>query len=710
MSTTRPANAGTGKLAIARTSGGFVNIRSGPGTNFEDIGDILNNTQVTYFPATRTSTAWVWVEQYALGGWVSTDVVTFEDVNTQTPNYPPTPYDGKIAVWHWKGQAIPEDTIAEFAANLKRNAPAVSQVWVKVGDGNAWQGRFDSGDMAVNGPADVDRWVQVLAQYGLEFHAWIVLKGVDIDGEADIMIQTCRRPGVKSLILDVEPYAGYWEAGPRPIRPLMTTVRRALGGRFHIGLSIDPRPAHYKSVFPQEWQPFVNSVHPQTYWTSFRRPVDEVVAEMYSVWGGYGKPIIPALQGVAPVEEQKQALASVVNRYGSKGVSWWRYGVISQWEGINTSIVVGDNPPSDPGDDVPPEGTVYADEKIIFVGKAGFRSGTYTGRQEFIPFTGAMGWEAYYTKTEVSSSKVWTEWSIPLEHSGYYQISVFIPTQHSTTQKARYKIHAIRGTTTEVIVDLNQQIYRNQWVPLGVFDLVKEAPNAGKVFLNDVTGEADKEIAFDAVRLRRIVKVTVDPTTPEPVRDDNVPVIIDGVYVADGYDSPVGTAEERRGDKVWPSGWRDASPYAQLYFVGTAREAYHTGADLNYGSSGNADIGQPVYATASGIVTYQADLRPWGNVTIIRHDPLKATNGPVLYSRYGHMQNVRVQVGERVRRGQLLGEIGTGGGRFVAHLHFDISQTTALERPGDWPGKDLARLKRNYVDPQMFIKSNRPKK
>lgn len=705
----KPGNAGTGQLAIILTSGGFVNVRSGPGTSYADIGDIANSTQVTYYPNSRTSDGWLWVEQYGLAGWVSSSVVTFEHLNIVPPSqYPPTPYDGKIAVWHWKGESVPENTIEEFALNLRKNAPNVSQVWVKIGDGNAWQGTFDSGDMAINGPADVDRWVQILARHGLEFHAWIVLKGVDINGEANIMIQACQRPNVKSLILDVEPYDGYWEAGPGLVRPLMTQVRRALGGRYHIGLSIDPRTRHYESIYPREWLPFVNSVHPQSYWQSFVRSVEDTLQEVQRVWGTYGRPVIPALQGAAPLEEQREAQSIVTQRFGWKGISWWRYGVIPHWSAINTPVTVGNGGGSTgTPTETPPVGTVFGKEVLIFAGKEGHRSGTYTGRQELIKFTGAMGWDAYYVRTEVQRSKVWSEWKTDLPDSGYYQISVFIPARYTTTTKARYKIHAVRGTNTEVVVDLNQSLYRNQWVPLGVFDLVKGAPNAGKVFLNDVTGEPDKEIAFDAVRLRQIVPVS-NQTPTNPGEGTTIPDMIDGVYVADGYDSPVGTEQERRGTKLWSSEWRDAAPFAKLYFVGTVREAYHTGADLNYGSP-YADLGMPVYSPASGIVTYQADLRPWGNVTVIRHDPLKSPTGKVFYSRYGHMQNLRVNVGDHVRRGQQIGEIGDGSGRFVPHLHFDISNTNRLEeRPGDWPGKDLQRLLNHYVDPLIFIRNNRP--
>src|SRR5690606_41576555 len=57
-----------------------------------------------------------------------TGVVVFEDVTpTPPPSTMPTPYDGRVAIWHWKGDVVPETTIEDLAANLKRNAPYRSE-------------------------------------------------------------------------------------------------------------------------------------------------------------------------------------------------------------------------------------------------------------------------------------------------------------------------------------------------------------------------------------------------------------------------------------------------------------------------------------------------------------------------------------------------------------------------------------------------------
>jgi murein DD-endopeptidase MepM/ murein hydrolase activator NlpD len=701
----KPSNAGSGQISIATTAGAFVNVRSGPGTQYRDIGDIRNNSLVVHFPATQRADGWVWVEQRGVAGWVSSSVVNFEAaVGTIPTNQTPTPYDGAVAVWHWKGSGLGDRSIEALVANLKLRAPNVKQIWVKTSDGVDWMGRFDAGggNMAIYGPADIERWVRILAERGLEFHAWCVPKGENVEAEANIISTVCRVPGVKSMVLDVEPYKGFWQAGREEVRPLMTRIRSQVGGRFHIAMSMDPRPQHYASIFPEEWFPFINSVHPQCYWATFRRSAEEVLQEMVDTWGGYGRPIIPALQGDGALIDQKTAHTLATQRHGALGLSWWRYGVIAQYEAVNTTITVvpPNRPITNPSDN-------FTDEIIVTPRGKGFRFGTYTGRNEFSEYPGTWGWPVLWKATEAATSKVWAEWRADLPESGLYDISVFVSARHSTTARARYKIHGVKGTTTEVVVDLNQSLTRNVWVTLGVFELVKGAPNAGKVVLNDVTGESDREIAFDAVRFRRIVRVNVPPPTTTPP-SGNRPSIVNGVRVSDGVDSPTGTEAQRRGSVVWPQGWSDASPFGRLYFIGTPSEAYHTGADLNFGAP-REDLGMPVYSTANGVVIFAERLPVWGNVIIIRHDPLYQPNGEILYSRYGHVQNMRVKVGDRVTRGQQISEIGDGFGRFVPHLHFDLSPTTILEsKPNHWPAKNQRELLVNYIDPLKFIRANRP--
>jgi murein DD-endopeptidase MepM/ murein hydrolase activator NlpD len=332
---------------------------------------------------------------------------------------------------------------------------------------------------------------------------------------------------------------------------------------------------------------------------------------------------------------------------------------------------------------------------MVKPGEANYASGSYTGKNEFQQFMGTWGWNVYYKPTEPQTSKVWARWTPQITVSGKYEIAVFVAARHATTENARYKVNGVKGSNSELVVNVPQARYSNYWVVLGVYDLDKATTGAGTVFLNDLTGETGKEIAFDAIRWRQVID---GGTTPPPIPGDNL---------ADGFDAPIGTEVERRSSAVWPSQWIDASPFARLYFVGTPSEAYHTGADLNLPR--DADAHSQVSATASGVVVFASRLPTWGNVIVIKHDPL-ATNGQVLYSRYGHVESMVVKVGDRVKRGQKIANVGNAFGAFAYHLHFDISPTTILEnQPQHWPAKKLNILLANYLDPRTFIQNNRPK-
>ncbi|NJL56106.1 SH3 domain-containing protein [bacterium] len=91
VSVPKPSNAGQGQRVVATTKSSFANVRSGPGLNYADIGDILNKSTLTYYPASLRD-GWVWVEQGQTRGWTLTSVISFEPLgrsgSRQFPAYP----------------------------------------------------------------------------------------------------------------------------------------------------------------------------------------------------------------------------------------------------------------------------------------------------------------------------------------------------------------------------------------------------------------------------------------------------------------------------------------------------------------------------------------------------------------------------------------------------------------------------------------------
>lgn len=165
------------------------------------------------------------------------------------------------------------------------------------------------------------------------------------------------------------------------------------------------------------------------------------------------------------------------------------------------------------------------------------------------------------------------------------------------------------------------------------------------------------------------------------------------------FDSPLGTPAQRD-QPAWPGGWFEATSYGE-YYTATGKGAYHTGADLNLPNYG--DVGQPVHASAAGVVVYVGPWAGWQRQLVcIQH-----TGG--IWTRYAHLDQVSVTKGQTVQRGQHLGNIGdyNNDGAPSDHLHFDIARIDLGAKPGDWPGMDLARVKRDYIDPKPWINAHR---
>jgi murein DD-endopeptidase MepM/ murein hydrolase activator NlpD len=113
-----------------------------------------------------------------------------------------------------------------------------------------------------------------------------------------------------------------------------------------------------------------------------------------------------------------------------------------------------------------------------------------------------------------------------------------------------------------------------------------------------------------------------------------------------------------------------------------------------------------VYSIGPGWVSYaQRDVKgAWGNIVVIEHE---VVDGVPLFSRYGHVEGLLVDVGDRVEAGTPIAHVGNGDGRFPYHLHFDISLTTILRSaPWHWPGWDRAAVVRHYVDPLLWLRAN----
>jgi len=89
------------------------------------------------------------------------------------------------------------------------------------------------------------------------------------------------------------------------------------------------------------------------------------------------------------------------------------------------------------------------------------------------------------------------------------------------------------------------------------------------------------------------------------------------------------------------------------------RAAMHAGIDLA------GPINTPIYATADAVVDRSQWANGYGNLIELNH-------GRGIQTRYGHLTRSIVQAGQRVKRGDLIGYMGSTGRSTGSHLHYEV--------------------------------------
>lgn len=111
-----------------------------------------------------------------------------------------------------------------------------------------------------------------------------------------------------------------------------------------------------------------------------------------------------------------------------------------------------------------------------------------------------------------------------------------------------------------------------------------------------------------------------------------------------------------------------AQPVANLVFTsnfGVRSDPFRGVAAMHAGVDIPGPIGTPIYATADGIIGRAERSGGYGNLVEVNH-------GKGIETRYGHLSKILVQPNTRVRRGQLIGLMGSTGRSTGSHLHYEV--------------------------------------
>jgi murein DD-endopeptidase MepM/ murein hydrolase activator NlpD len=128
---------------------------------------------------------------------------------------------------------------------------------------------------------------------------------------------------------------------------------------------------------------------------------------------------------------------------------------------------------------------------------------------------------------------------------------------------------------------------------------------------------------------------------------------------------------------IWPLDSRTiTSPFGMRRDPFSYSMVYHSGLDIG------ASTGSPVYAAASGKVTFTGSDSQHGNNIIIDH-------GNGLKTWYMHLSKIETAKGDAVKKGQQIGKVGSTGRSTGPHLHYEVLKNGSS------------------VDPKSYLKSAR---
>ncbi|MEL7167132.1 MAG: M23 family metallopeptidase [Pseudomonadota bacterium] len=113
---------------------------------------------------------------------------------------------------------------------------------------------------------------------------------------------------------------------------------------------------------------------------------------------------------------------------------------------------------------------------------------------------------------------------------------------------------------------------------------------------------------------------------------------------------------------------------------GTRRDPKTGGRRMHNGVDFAASLGTPLYATADGVVTHAGWQSGYGRLVKIQHQF-------GIETRYAHLSRLRVKVGQKVSRGDRIGDMGASGRVTGVHLHYEV------------------RVNGRAVNPMIYIKA-----
>jgi murein DD-endopeptidase MepM/ murein hydrolase activator NlpD len=119
---------------------------------------------------------------------------------------------------------------------------------------------------------------------------------------------------------------------------------------------------------------------------------------------------------------------------------------------------------------------------------------------------------------------------------------------------------------------------------------------------------------------------------------------------------------------IWPVRGYLSAGFGNRLDPFTGQKDFHPGLDIS------TPIGTKVFAPADGVVVSTAPQGAYGNAIVIDH-------GYGVVTRYGHLEGYGVKPGQKVRRGDLVGYVGSTGRSTGPHLHYEVWVRDQAQNP-----------------------------
>ena len=119
---------------------------------------------------------------------------------------------------------------------------------------------------------------------------------------------------------------------------------------------------------------------------------------------------------------------------------------------------------------------------------------------------------------------------------------------------------------------------------------------------------------------------------------------------------------------LWPVVGHLTGTFGQRMDPFSGEGAFHTGVDIS------AQYGDAVRAAADGIVIEAGDRAGYGRLVVVDH-------GYGVTTYYGHLSTFNVLVGEQIRRGDTIGNVGVSGRSTGPHVHYAVRINGAPVNP-----------------------------